>query len=96
MDTTQELIDKLTKAISFQFKTDKTAPGLTISSLKTGYYCSIIRYDQPFGKGKVVFCKAKATTLPAALTAVSKEFLGKSAHPKDPVQELDAFVETVK
>jgi hypothetical protein len=95
MDT-QELINKLTKAISFQFKTDKTAPGLTIASLKTGYYCSVIRYDQPFGKGKVVFCKAKGTTLSEALSAVSKEFLSKSVRPKDPVQELDVFVSSSK
>jgi hypothetical protein len=91
MDT-QNLIDKLTNAISFQFKEDKTAPGLTISKLKTGYYCSVIRYNQPFGKGKIVFCKAKSATLPEALTAVSKEFLSKSDQPKNPVQELGDLV----
>lgn len=91
MDT-QALIDKLTKAISFQFKEDKTAPGLTISALKIGYYCSIVRYSQAFGKGKIVVCKAKSDTLPAALKIVASEFLTCQKKTRDPVDELGDLV----
>lgn len=92
MDT-QALIDKLTKAISFQFKEDKTAPGLTISALKSGYYCSVVRYNQAFGKGKIVVCKAKSDTLPTALKTIAMEFLAVSQKKiKDPIDDLGDFV----
>lgn len=94
MDT-QVLIDKLATAISFQFKADKTAPGLTVSKLKHGYYCSVVRYDNAFAKGKVIFCKAEASSLGEALVAVAKEFLTKSNAQLNPLQELDVVVHGV-
>lgn len=89
---TQALLDKLTKAISFTYKEDKTAPGLTVSALKKGYYCSVVRYDGAFGAGKVVICKAKSDTLDGALQDVAHQFLSLSARVKDPVQELGELV----
>jgi hypothetical protein len=90
--STEVLIDKLTKAISHKYKEDKTAPGLTVSALKKGYYCSVVRYDGAFGNGKVVVCKAKADTLDGALKDVANQFLSLAAQPKDPVQELGELV----
>jgi hypothetical protein len=89
---TQALLDKLTKAISYTYQDDKTAPGLTVSALKKGYYCSVVRYDGAFGAGKVVICKAKADTLDAAIQDVAKQFLSLSPAAKNPVQELGELV----
>jgi len=87
----QEVIDKLTNAISYKFKDDGTSPGLTISRLKQGqYYCSVIRY--PSGgsslKHKVVVCKAEAGTLDAAVKAVAQAFLIHADHKPNPIEEL--------
>lgn len=86
--TTEQLVSALTQAISYKFRDDKTAPGLTVSALKKGYYCSIVRYDGPFAREKKVICKAKADTLDAALRGVADQFLTNNKTPKDPVQEL--------
>ena len=89
---TQELIDKLTKAISFQYKTDKTTPGLQIASLKNGYYASIVRYNKPFGKDKSVVCKARADSLNGALKELAFEFMKLQVRQKDPVDQLNDFL----
>lgn len=90
--TTEQLIDAIAQAVSYKFREDKTAPGLTISSLKKGYYCSIVRYDGPFARDKKVVCKAKADTLQGALRQVADEFLNNNNTPKDPVQQLGALL----
>ena len=92
MNNTQALLDKLTKAISFTYAGDQTAPGLTVSALKKGYYCSVVRYDGAFGAGKTVVCKAKSDTLDGAIQEVAKQFLKLSSAPKNPVQELGDLV----
>lgn len=92
MISVEQLVDHLTKAISYKFRDDKTAPGLTVSALKKGYYCSIVRYDGPFARDKKVLCKAKADTLSQALRAVADQFLNSDAAPKDPVQELNSLL----
>jgi len=94
MDT-QVLIDKLTSAISYKFKDDQTAPGLTISKLKHGYYCSVVRYNGPIAQGKIVVCKARADNLTDALKAVAQDFLAQSNQPKNPVDELGDLVKGV-
>lgn len=86
--STDQLMDKLTSAVSFKFKEDKTAPGVTVSKLKTGYYCSVVRYTDAFGKGKKVVCKAKGDSLPVALATLAQSFVALSAQPKNPVDEL--------
>ena len=89
MDTSI-LLDKLTKAVSFKFKEDKTAPGITISLLKKGYYCSVVRYDGAFAKGKQVVCSARADSLHGALQDTAKLFLTTAKVAPDPLQELDS------
>lgn len=91
MDT-QVLLDKLTKAVSFQFKDDKTSPGITVSALRKGYYCSVVRYTGAIAKGKVVVCSARGDTLDQALQGAAKEFLTKINAQPDPVQQLDTLV----
>lgn len=95
MDT-QVLLDKLTKAVSFKFNEDKTAPGVTVSSLKKGYYCSVVRYSGAFAKGKVVVCSAHADTLDGAIEMAAKLFLTQVAVTRDPLQELDAQLRSTK
>jgi hypothetical protein len=89
MDTTI-LLDKLTKAVAFKFKEDKTAPGVTVSLLKKGYYCSVVRYDGAFAKGKQVVCSARADSLHLALQETAKVFLTTVNVAPDPLQELDS------
>lgn len=92
---TQDLIDKLIKAISFKYKEDKTVPGLTIASLNSGFYCSIVRYNGSFGKEKKVVCKATGLTLDETLKTVASKFLGLNDQlPKDPIQELNSLIGT--
>lgn len=90
MDNTQELIDKLTNAISFKFKEDATSPGLTISRLRRGFYCSVVRYPKgaATAKNKVVVCKAEAADLDSAIKSVALAFLIALNHRPDPIQEL--------
>jgi hypothetical protein len=90
--TTDQLLDKLTDAVSFKFKEDKTAPGVTTSKLAKGYYCSVVRYDGAFAKGKKVFCSARGDTLPAALKNLATAFVAQSGVPKNPIQELSDLV----
>jgi hypothetical protein len=85
---TEVLIDKLTKAISHRYRDDKTAPGLTVSALKKGYYCSVVRYEGAFATNKVVVCKAKANSLTEALNELTTQFLKTKDVPVDPVQDL--------
>ena len=94
MNNTQELIDKLTNAISFKFKEDGTRPNLTISRLRKGYYCSVVRF--PKGKGKTVVCKAESSSLDTAIESVTKAFLVLATPTPDPIQELAALVATPK
>jgi hypothetical protein len=85
---TEVLIDKLTKAISYRYRDDKTAPGLTVSALKKGYYCSVVRYTDAFAKGKTVVCKTKADSLTDALKDLTEQFLNTQTVPADPIQDL--------
>ncbi|SRR5258708_5320866 len=85
---TEILIDKLTKAISYRYRDDKTAPGLTVSALKKSYYCSVVRYEGAFARDKVVVCKAKADSLQGALNDLTTQFLGTQDAPVDPIQDL--------
>jgi hypothetical protein len=98
MDTTQNLIDKLTSAISYKFKDDGTRPNLTISRLRKGYYCSVVRFPKGAKdtKNKIVVCKAEADSLDAALKGVTMAFLVFADHQPDPIQELVVLAETPK
>jgi hypothetical protein len=90
--STDQLMDKLIKAVSFKFKEDKTAPGVVVSALKKGYYCSVVRYGGAFAKDKKVVCHARGDDLPTTLKSLANTFVTLSAQPKDPVQELGDLV----
>jgi hypothetical protein len=85
-----QLIDKLTNAVSFKYAEDATSPNVTISKLRKGYYCSVVRYAKSGAvQKKVVVCNAKADNLGDAVKSVVTAFL-KIAQPQpDPLSELD-------
>jgi hypothetical protein len=85
-----QLIDKLTNAVSFKYAEDATSPNVTISKLRKGYYCSVVRYAKSGAvQKKVVVCNAKADNLGDAVRNVVSAFL-KIAQPQpDPLSELD-------
>lgn len=89
MDT-QTLIDKIIKAISFAFKTDGTAPGLTIAwiSHNKSYYTSIIRW---INGEKDVVCTSADEKLNTALKLLIKRFLEKNPSPINPIEELSEY-----
>lgn len=95
MDNTQILIDKITKAIGYQFKSDGTKPGLTISWLdhKKKYYVSIVRWKS--GEKEVV-CKATDENINSALQNMARQFLALQFRSKDPVDDLNDLVVVVK
>lgn len=90
--TTDQLMEKLTSAVSYKFKEDKTSPGVVTSRLKKGYYCSVVRYDGAFAKGKQVVCSARGDDLPSALKNLATTFVAMAVEPKNPVQELGDLV----
>ncbi len=90
---TDQLMEKLTKAVTYKFGDDKTAPSIIVSELKKGgYYCSVVRYGGPFARDKKVVCKARGTDLPSALKELAVKFVAMAVEPKNPVQELSALV----
>lgn len=88
----QELIEKITKAVSFKYREDPTAPNVTISFLNNGYYCSIVRYTGAFSSGKKVLCKAQNASLEVALKDIANQFLLIAARSQNPLQELSELV----
>lgn len=91
MDT-EQLLDKLTQAVSFKYKEDKTAPSVIVSKLKTGYYCSVVRYNGSFAKEKQLICSARGESLPKTLTDLASTFISVTDRPKDPIQELASLI----
>ncbi len=92
---TDQLMDKLTSAVSYKFKEDKTSPGVTVARLKKGYYCSVVRYGGAFAREKKVVCNARGDDLSTALKNLATTFVAMSSLPKDPVQELSDMVKGV-
>ncbi len=71
--TTEQLLTKLSNAVSYAYRHDGTSPSVVISTLKDkSIYTSIVRYNTT----KKVVCKAKSNNLFIALNSLSKEFLG--------------------
>lgn len=88
-----QLLDTLTNAVSYKFKDDGTSPNVTVSKLRHGYYCSVVRYaKQGATQKKTVVCKAEASTLADAVTGVATQFLKVAQPNPDPVQALDKLV----
>jgi hypothetical protein len=90
-----DLIDKITSAILFKYKGDPSNPSLLISKLDNGhYYCSIVRYDEKYGRGKRVMSSASNLHLATALKEVAKKNLSED-QTVTPVKELEKFLDNM-
>jgi hypothetical protein len=89
---TDNLIAKITKAISYKYKDDGMLPGITIAWLahSNEHYASIVRW---VGGEKEVICSAKNANLPICLATLAGELLAEIAQPKTPVDELSELIE---
>ncbi len=86
-----EMITLITNAIQFKFKTDKTAPGLTIAKLKNEeIYVSVVRYNAPFGKEKKVEYKSRSKDMMSALCDIARQITGEVN--VNPVDQLSRFL----
>jgi hypothetical protein len=88
-----KLLKQLSDAVSFQYNTDATCPGVLISKLRDGtYYSSIVRYSNSYAGGKLVVCNARESSLEASLLALSKYFLEADSRAKTPIDDLRDLV----
>lgn len=91
--STDIILNKLIKAVSFKFKEDLTAPGVTVSFLKNGeYYCSVVRYHEAFAKGKEVVCSGHGLSLHDAVLNAAQSFLKIVVPTPDPITDLGATI----
>lgn len=77
-------LELLARAISEQWDTDPTTPGLVCAFLpykepSERFYVSVVRYDQHFGKGKRVIYNAHGSSFDAAARAVAKDLTRPTA-----------------
>lgn len=86
-----QIITKITKAITHVFKSDGTAPGLTIAWLShnQSFYVSVVRWIE--GEKTVVY-SAQNTELKTALYELAGKFLTEYPPVKSPVEELAEMV----
>jgi len=88
---TQTLIEKITKAITFVFKSDGTVPGLTIAMLphNGSYYVSVVRWVS--GEKEVV-CSVSNPDLTVALGELAGKFIVENPLPENPVETLSRYL----
>ncbi len=84
--TVQELLEKLTQAISYEFEDDYIKPGITISFVLNEYYTSIVRWRDHSNRS--VVHSAKNADLLIALQSLSWLFIENYKPKMDPVQDL--------
>ncbi len=88
---TQKLIDKLTKAMTYAFRSDGTSPGLTVSWIYRTkmYYVSIVRW---VNGEKLVVCSDSNVDLNEALSKVALSFLTQTPSPTNPIDDLSELI----
>lgn len=88
----ENLLNKLSGAVSHYFKDDAIRPGVVISTLRdNSVYASIVRYNNAWSRGKKVVCNVKSPTLDGAVALLSKrfvEYIAEEQTTTDPVEIL--------
>lgn len=79
------VLDLLGTAVAAEHPSDPSAPGVLVSSLKDGWYASVVRFREPFGAGKFVVCSARHATLPGVVAALAVRWTKR----KDAKHELE-------
>ena len=90
-----QLLQSLSKAVSYTFRKDGTSPGVLVSTLKDGsVYASIVRYGAGVGfkSGKKVVCKCNASDVETALKSLTDEFLKVAQPEPNPLDKLRELV----
>ena len=88
MQDTSVLIEKLSKAVSFQYP-GKAAPSVVVSFLPNQeWYVSICRYEDGHSD-KQVMHKTRNKSLPTALQDISRQLLASVVRERDPLDELN-------
>jgi O-acetyl-ADP-ribose deacetylase (regulator of RNase III) len=74
-----EELDELLRAVSEQYTTDPSGPGVHLAIVRSRgeYYASVKRFQEAYGKGDFVVCKATARSLDGVIHRVCKEWLAK-------------------
>lgn len=68
-------LELLASAATALFGEDPSAPSVVCSKLPNGkFYVSVVRYTEPFGKGKTVVHKACEETAEAAIDQMLQAF----------------------
>lgn len=87
----KDLIDKLSKAVSFQYP-GKCAPSVVISWLPTKeWYVSIVKYEFS-ANDKQIMHKTRNQCLTTALQVVSRQLLDTIVEERNPLDELNNFL----
>lgn len=81
-ETVESLQTKLLRAVSAEYPSDPTSPGIVSALLTNGqFYVSVCRYNGTFGAGKVVVAKGRGETLLLATKSASQEWLAAHLSP---------------
>jgi hypothetical protein len=72
----EDLLIKLSAAVSFYYKEDDISPGVVISTLKDKQiYGSVVRYGKNWKNGKVIICNVRTPSLQETIALLSKRFV---------------------
>ncbi len=89
MLSTEQLLEQLSKAVSYAYREDGTCPSVLISSLRDKeFYVSIVRYGAQFANNKSVICNTQDVSLREALLKLTTLFLNKVVVKKNPIDSL--------
>lgn len=73
-----ETFDNLLRAISVEYASDETKPGVIVSKLADGYYATVVRYRCKFAEGKYNVCTCRAPSFSLAVAGLAREWLKTS------------------
>ena len=92
VDDNLRIIELLTQATCYLFKSDQTRPGVVVSYLPDkNYYVSIVRYQSAFAKNKEVVFKTRHPELSVAINRAAHWVTNHKA--RDPVGLLEDFLD---
>lgn len=92
----KSLAETLLEAVTAAYPEDPSKPGLVVSYLGAeGYYCSVSRYTETFGRGRILVAKATKPTLSEALEDVARTWFAAYAPAEPAIRALRRALETL-
>ncbi len=96
MTFSQDMLSKLSAAISFYFKEDAICPGVVISTLRNKQvYASIVRYNNNWEARKKVIYNVQAPTVEEAVCLLSKRFVEFTAEQNNSTDPLEILKKSI-